>query len=70
MPLARRLLDAPAQDLDSKARALEWVARFAATSAVYAPAPGDDDPGWAAVASQLERGRPSGAPVTPLRRRA
>lgn len=70
MPLARRLLDAPAQDLDSKARALEWVARFAATSAVYAAAPGDDDPGWAAVGSQLEHGQRRGAPGTPFRRRA
>ncbi len=70
MPLARRLLDAPDRDLDSKARALEWVARFAATSAVYAPAPGDDDPGWAAVASQLEHGRPGGVPGTPFRRLA
>lgn len=57
---ARWPLDVREDDLDSRARALESVARWAAASAAYAPAPGDDDPGWAEMASQLQLDRPFG----------
>lgn len=58
MMRARWSLDAREHDLDSKARALEALARHAATSAAYAPSPGDDDPGWAEEADRLRLDRP------------
>ncbi|MBK7974715.1 MAG: hypothetical protein IPK07_16035 [Deltaproteobacteria bacterium] len=58
MALARRWLDAHSADLDSEARALEQLASSARTSAVYAPVPGDDEPGWTEVATRLRLERP------------